>query len=478
MNILILNPPRYKGLNVIREDRCEIVERDSLLPPYSLAQLAAILRSNNKVELIDANCLNLSVNDIKEKVSRKSFDICVFRFTPVTYNEDMLIATLIKKLNKTITTVGICWTLKNFAPDILKKEANLDIYITGEPLITVPSLIEELKTSGQLMNVAGIVCKIRNEIVETNSQGTSFNYDDIPMPAYDLLPSLNRYYIKSKSESPYSIVQSSKGCPYRCIYCTVAKTKWNPRTAENILRELIYLKEHHNIRVISFFDETFTFDKERAIEICDGIIDNNLDIIWYCNCRSDKVDYELLKLMRHSGCRGISLGIESGSQYILDTAKKGTTVSQNELAISMAKAAKIKTYCSFMFGLPGETEETMNETIGFVKRTLPNGAQFNVVVPYPNTELYYKAIERGWIKHFADWADMIQHASIMRNDELNYEDIESMRKTAYRSLYFNPRWIWMNLCWVMNEPDSIKLACKYYLRSIINYVFNEMKYAH
>lgn len=480
MNVLFINPPRSDGLCVIREDRCEITERESILPPYSLAQIAALLRTKgHEVDLIDANCLNLTIDDIKTIIlNKREINVVIFRFTPTTLKDDMKVASLVKQIDSNIFTVAMCWTLRSFAVDVLKAIDDLDIYVVDEPLVSIPNIVDSLKEGNDLSQVPGIVFKFHNEIIKTAVSSSIFNYDNIPMPAYDLLPSLNNYYVRTKHGSPYTTIHTSKGCPYGCIYCTVAGTKWNPRSARKVFEEIKYLYENHGIKTISFFDETFTHDRNRVVEICNRIIDEKINIKWYCNTRSNKVDFELLKLMKFAGCEGMSFGIESGSQNLLNNSKKGTTIEQNYKAIKLAKKAGIKTYCSFMFGLPGENWTTVSETINFVKRALPNGAQFNVVVPYPGTKLLDIAIEAKWVSKDIDWTKLYQHISTMRTDDLSTEDLEAARKKAYRSLYFNPKWIFMNAIWVLKRPNDLPLAVKYYFKSLRNYVVYGMEHSH
>jgi len=271
---------------------------------------------------------------------------------------------------------------------------------------------------------------------------------------------------------------ASKGCPYSCIFCTERNTRLKKRSAESILSELRYLKSNFNVKTVSFFDETFTIDEDRVIAICEGIKKEKLKIVWYCNTRVDLVGRELLKIMYAGGCRGISYGIESGSQAILDKAKKGTTVEQAEDAIMWAKEARIKVYCSFILGLPCENWSTVEETIKFVRRSLPTGAQFNVAVPYPGTELYKIALDKGWSKEGINWRDMYQHEAVMRTDELSYEDLDEARKMAYRALYFNPKWWLQNLWHVLRHFDDFPLATKYAIKIMKNYVFHRMAHAH
>ena len=479
MKILLVNPPRFHGIPVIREERCEITERNSVIPPYSLLQIASKLRINgHDVQLIDANGTNQNWNNINEKIKDMQYKVLIFRFTPTTFDWDTQIASISKKNHPNALTVGICWTLQTVPMLVLQRSADLDVYIRHEYEIVVPNLISAISKGNDLSNVPGIAYRISNEIKVNDVARPMLDWDSLPLPAYDLLPSMTDYQVNTRHGSPFTIMYASKGCPFSCIYCTERNTKLKTKSAERILRELRYLKRNYNIKTVSFFDETFTIDKSRTIAIVDGIKKEKMNIYWYCNTRVDLVDQDLLKIMYDGGCRGVSFGIESGSQLILDNAKKGVTVDQAAKAIKYAKKAGLKVLCSFMFGLPGETWNTVDETISFVKRTLPTGAQFNVAVPYPGTELSQIAVEKGWIKEDINWCEMFQHESVMRTDELDFEDLNEARKKAYHALYFNWKWWAQNLWHVIKDPYDLPLASKYAVKIIKNYFFHKMAHAH
>ena len=479
MKILLVNPPRFHGIPVIREERCEITERYSVLPPYSLLQIAAILRSEgHEVNLIDANGLNLSWKEVDRLISKSNYDALIYRFTPTTFDEDNLTASISKKHHPNAFTIGICWTLHSFAKEVLKESPDLDIYIMHEYETVTPNLISALSKRDSLSIVPGIAYRSDKDVV-INPRATPLrDWDKLPLPAYDLLPSLKYYYINTPHGKPFTIMYTSKGCPFSCIYCTVRRTPLKLRSAESVINELRYLKKNFKIKTVSFFDETFTIDRERVIEISEAIRKENLKINWYCNTRVDLVDKELLEIMYRGGCRGISFGIESGNQKILDNARKGITVEQAMKAIKWAKQAGIKVYCSFMFGLPGENWQTVKDTIEFVKRTLPTGAQFNIAVPYPGTELYEIAVKKKWIKAGVTWRDMYQHEAIMRTDELSYEDLKKARTMAYKTLYFNPRWWIQNMRHVARHPSDFPLATRYVIKIMKNYLVHKMAHAH
>jgi radical SAM superfamily enzyme YgiQ (UPF0313 family) len=478
MNILLVNPPRFNSIPVIREERCEITERYSVLPPYSLLQIGSILRNQgNNVSLIDANGEDLSLDVLKQRMGAIEFSVLIFRFIPTTFDWDMKVTAIAKEIDPNIVTVGICWTLGSLAQDVLNVAKDLDIFIRHEYEVTTPSLISVLETNSTLLNVNGIAFRENGEIILTQEANPIDDYDALPMPAYDLLPNLKPYFINTPAGKPLTIIYTSKGCPYNCIYCTVARTKWKPRSAESVLNELRCLKKKYNIKTVSFFDETFTLDRKRIIQISKEMMEERIDITWYCNTRVNLVDRELLQIMKAGGCRGISYGIESGSQAILDRAKKRITVKQAENAIRWAKDAGIKVYCSFIFGLPGETWETIHETLHFVKKTLPTSAQFNVAVPYPGTELYDYARQKGYIIDL-DWRQLYQHESILPSEALNTEELTLARKMAYRTLYFNPHWFAQNIQHILRNPEDFNLGIRYFLKIVNNYLIHGMKHAH
>jgi len=478
VNVAIVNPPRFDGASVVREERCEVVERYSVLEPYSLLQLAALLRAaGHRVSLLDANGTNTSYRDVESWLRMRSYDALILRFTPTTFDYDLRVAALSKEIRPDATTIGLCWTLRTLPLDVLKEAKGLDIYLRHEFESVGPHLVEALENDAPLDFVPGIAFREDGHVCVTSDARPIEDYDSIPIPAYDLLPSLRPYFISAPACRPFTIMYASKGCPFACSFCTVARTSWKYRSAENVLEELRYLEEHHKIRTVSFFDETFTMNKKRVRALCEGIRKERLDIRWYCNTRVHLVDPELLATMRAAGCSGMSFGVESGNQGILDTVSKQATVGQAEQAIRWAKEAGIKTYCAFILGLPGETWNSAMDTIDFALRTLPNGAQFNVLAPYPGTELYETLQAKGALPD-VDWRAMYQDAAILGTDGLSKEELNRLRKLAYTKLYFSSRWWRQNLRTALATRDDFELAFRYGLRVLSNYFIHGMHGTH
>ncbi len=476
MKIMLVNPPRFDGLPVIREERCEITERYSVLEPYSLLQLAAVLRQNgHEVSLLDANGFDLSYSDVQDKMKAIKPDALIFRFTPTTFDHDTGICAMARKINPAMKTIGLCWTLSKVPKEVMDSVPELDCYVIGDYETVVPSILDPSKDISVL---GGVAYRLGNEVkVNSPTRDTIAHLDELPMPAYDLLESLDPYFINTPTGEPFTIMYTSRGCPYRCIYCTVAGTPWKPRSAKSVIEELIFLKKRYNITLVSFFDETFTIDKQRVLDICKAIVDEKLDITWYCNTRANLLDEELIIAMRKAGCKGMSIGVESGSQKILDMASKRITVDEARTAIRLAKRNGIKVLCSFIFGLPGENWNTVHETIEFIKDTLPTGVQFNVAVPYPGTQLHKWALEKGLMKE-TDWRQLYQHESVVGTEEMSPEDLNRARYMAYKALYTYPVWYMENIKHVLRNPDDFNMAVKYSIKIINNFVLHRMEHSH
>ena len=478
MNVAIVNPPRYDGVSVVREERCEVVERYSVLEPYSLLQVASLLiAAGHRVRLLDANGTDASFADVESWLRASPYDVLIFRFTPTTFDHDLRVARISKEVRPDARTVGICWTLRTKPLEVLQEAPDLDVYLRHEYENVATQLVSALEDATPLDGVPGIAFRDDGHVRVTADARPIHDFDAVPLPAYDLLPSLDPYFISARACRPFTIVYSSKGCPYACSFCTVARTTWKYRSPENVLEELRYLQDRHRIRTVSFFDETFTMSKKRVVALCEGMKQEGLHIRWYCNTRVHLVDADLLRLMRSAGCAGISYGVESGNQGILDSVSKQASVGQAEQAIRWAKEAGIRTYCAFILGLPGETRETAQDTIRFALRALPNGAQFNVLAPYPGTELYETLRQRGVLQE-VDWRSLHQDEAAVATDGLSREELNHLRKLAYRSLYFSPRWWAQNLRAAFSGRDDFELASRYGMRILSNYFVHGMRGTH
>lgn len=476
MKVALINPPRLNGIPVVREDRCEITDRSSVIPPCSLLEMAAILRGlGHDITLIDANGENLDYEEVANAIT-SDMDALIFRFTPTTFIHDIYTSVLAKEANSNIITIGFCWTLRGFAHDVMTKAQSLDIYVLSDDFSIIGTILDAV-VHKELKNVAGVAYRDEDDIVVIQSKKNQINFDFFPMPAYDLVNPKN-YYNNTPRKTKFMVMYTSKGCPNGCIYCTVRRTGWRAKSPRRVIDEVEYLAKEQNVQEIAFFDEVFTYDRKRTEEICQGLIEKRISIRWYCNTTADTLDKGLLQLMKKAGCSGFSIGVESGSPTILKACGKANTVVQAYNVIRWAKECGIKVYASFIIGLPGETRETILDTATFLKRALPHGAQVNIAVPYPGTKLYELSLKNGWIDGQFSWETLFQHNSIMNVPGISHAELERARQLLYRSLYFNPAWLWQNIKYVATNPYDLSFAVRYYLKSLMNLVVHKMSHSH
>lgn len=443
MKILIINLPRYNGSSVTREGRCELIMHYRIDTPATLLIIASILREKNyQINFIDANGLNLSYKSISELLKNKKFDFVIFTIASAIIEHDIKICDIIKNLNPSCITMGYSWYARNFGREILNEYPNLDILIIDDPFSIIENLIECLENNKNLTNVKGIAYRDDNKKIQiTHELDEKINFDGLPIPAYDLLHTFEPYYIYTPLLKPYALIYAGKGCPFGCVYCNVARTKYSGRSAESIVEELKLLKKKGNIKYVWFFDEIFTINRKRVVEVCKKIIEEKLKIKWLCDSRVDLVDEELLRLMRKAGCIGISYGVESGSQRILNAMNKGITIEQAKKALMWTRKAHIPIQLNLILGYIGENAKSINETKVFIKSALPEFLQVTKMMALNDTEFNKLALEKGWINESTDWKEIMKST---KKKIVNYEpftlDLWGERKKLYRMLYYNPKW--------------------------------------
>jgi len=266
----------------------------------------------------------------------------------------------------------------------------------------------------------------------------------LPFPAWQLFD-LGKYRMspykkdkQSKGNSEFA-VQLSRGCPFKCAFCSHAGgLKLRTKSVANVIKEIEYLISRHNANQITFFADTLTVDRNYIIELCKLLIENNLNekISWCGYTRTDRLDTDLLMLMKRSGCNSLGIGIESGSQKILDAVNKNMVLEKASQVAADIKKVGIVSHASFIIGFPMDTKRTIKETITFACKLPVDYATFAMFVPYPGTALTSKYQEN--IKTF-DW-DLYdtQTGYLLNNPNLSSKEIERFHRLAYFRFYF--RW--------------------------------------
>ena len=291
----------------------------------------------------------------------------------------------------------------------------------------------------QIASIKGLGWRQSGNIVLNWDRPFFLSLDDLPMPLHKLLPIEN--YRMPMIKGPYTFIVTSRGCPAGCKYCikhVSYQYSVRLRSPEKLLEEIQSLYQlgiHH----IHMYADLFTVNRDQVVELSRLLINHGPKITWTCNSRVDYVDEEMLTLMGKSGCTLISWGIESGNEIILKKAHKGYRMEQAYNALRWAKKAGIKNWGYFIVGLPGETVETIRETIDFSKKLPLDIALFHVAAPYPGTPFFFEVIENGWFREGTNWEEVdMDQATVLDYSNLKAEDLLYWQRRAFREWAFRP----------------------------------------
>jgi len=258
---------------------------------------------------------------------------------------------------------------------------------------------------------------------------------------------------------PFAAIITSRGCPYRCSYCSkpIFGSKFRAQSPERVVDEVAYYKDRFGVKELAFYDDVFTLNKKRAYAIAEEIIKRGLKIGWTCETRVNLVDKDLLSHMKQAGCYAIAYGIESASPEILDTLNKGITIDEVEEAIRLTQEVGLQTIGYFMIGSPGESPETIGKTIEFAKKLKLDFAQFAITTPFPGTELYNLYLkDKGstipW-ENFVYGGTGNKVTPVFESDELSRADLQYWTGRAYKEFYLRPSYLWQRIQQVNSIRD-------------------------
>ncbi|MFC1932894.1 B12-binding domain-containing radical SAM protein [Chloroflexota bacterium] len=428
-------------------------------PPMGLALIAAVLEKEGyQVKVLEANALKLKPEAVVSLVT----DVDVIGLTAMTptINTAATIARHVKRAYPDLPVIlgGAHATL--LPGETLVTAPEIDIVVRGEGEETIVELLRALDCKQPLSEIAGISYRKASEIVSNPPRSKNIDLDSLPFLAYHLLP-WRRYkpHPPHGRTLPFGAIITSRGCPYRCSYCSkpIFGSKFRGQSPERVIEEVAYHKGRFGIKEFAFYDDVFTFDKKRAHAIADEIMKRGLKIHWTCESRVNLVDKELLRHIKKAGCYSIAYGIESGSQEILNTLDKDINPEQVEEAVRLSQDTGLQTIGYFMLGSPGESPESIRQTIQFAKKLKLDFAQFSVTTPYPGTKLYdlYLDGRNGDIP----WESFVYAGSgggitpVFESSLLNRDDIQHWTRQAYKEFYLRPSYLWQRLKQIRSLGD-------------------------
>jgi len=437
LKVFFANPPiRMNGRRFNRPVRFPQFDYATkvLHPPLILAYAAGYIRAHgHTVDLVDALALQMDSRAFTQKVEDFQPDFVVFETSTASFLNDAKLAHIVKE--RTGAKMVFVGTHVSATPSESLAVSDIDAVMIGE---YEEQLLEYIEKGPE--NTAGLAFKTNNgRILVNRKKAPPTDLDRFPFPARDLLP--NKRYFDPILMNPFTFVLSGRGCPYRCTFCNWPQVFWGHvyrvRSPRNVVDELEDIERNHLIKSFLFNDDTFTVNKPHAMAVCEEMIRRGVTLSWGAYARPDLDDLKLLHAMRRAGCFLLKVGVESGNQQILNNMKKGTKLENIRKGIRVMKEEGFHVHATFVFGMPGESHKTIEETIDFAKELDPTTVQFSTAVPYPGTEFYRYIIENGYLK-VENWEEQLPLNPTYEYENLSSEDIKNAVKKAYRSYYL--RW--------------------------------------
>nr|CAX83751.1 Radical SAM domain protein [uncultured bacterium] len=434
-------------LNTNNEDLAFRDDGIGVIPPLSLLTVAAILEQEGvEVQLIDQQAENLSYNTLLERINRFGPDLLGFTLTTYSFHP---VLKWIKRLRKdTGVRVLVGGAHVALYPEETMFHKEIDFAVVGEAEIPLPQLIRALIRGESLSGLKSICYRTPDgtPIIERTRQ-TMKELDRIPFPARHLIKNELYSNILTRKKN-FTVIMSTRGCPYRCTFCDQKTPPYRWRSPESFIEEVRLNREKFDIQEFDIYDSTFTANRKRVMKICELLVAEGLKVNWTARSTLMAVNHEMLDAMKAAGCHTIMYGVESSNAEILKTMKKSIPRERVVDRIQYTHDIGIQVLGFFMFGYPGETRETIEDTIRYSLELPLDYAQYTVIWPFPDTEIHDLYQQQGdlgdyWARYTLD--PEYNHKIDLVGTSLSRDEVSKYVGQAYRRFYFRPKMIWRRL---------------------------------
>jgi anaerobic magnesium-protoporphyrin IX monomethyl ester cyclase len=402
--------------------------------PLSLANCAALLeQQGHHVQIIDANALRLSPEEVAETASgcARAFvcsaDIDRWQCPPLDLEPFFATVERMKTVTEEVYVLGPHGTVR---PEAILRIANPRAVIVGEPEWTVAEIC-----SGAPLDAIKGLAYLDNGMIKINESRSPVDLNALPAPAFHLLP-MERYHYEVLG-SRFALLEASRGCASQCRFCMMAMYGRGVRRkkAERLISEVELAVSRFGVQTAYFMDLEFTAQRNQVLELCEYLIQRRLDLRWTCQTRLDLIDSHLLRQMKQAGCCLIHFGVEAGSDSLLEKVNKRISITQIREGMRLVKEARIDSACFFMLGFPNSNKHEIAETVRFARQLNPTYALFHLVTPYPGTMLF-QDLERS---HPEIVESTLFPEACCQGDDL--VRLKNLIRHAYLGFYLRPSYI-------------------------------------
>lgn len=412
---------------------------DPYLPfPFYLAYATAVLEKEGfEVFLLDGIAERISTEEFIRRCADFRPDFVLLEVSTASIEQDLqTTAALRERLPEAkIAFAGLFPEAGE--SEFLQQHPEVDYAFRGEYEYTLREVAQALARGEQRTDHPGTSCRDASGRVIVNPRRPLIeNLDELPWPARKPLPMFEYHDLPGGLPGPSLQLWASRGCPFHCTFCAWPQImyggdKYRVRDPVDVVDEMEAVVKEYGFRSVYFDDDTFNLGKKRMLALAEEILRRNLCIPWAVMARADTSDEETLRAMKRAGLVSIKYGVESASQEILDRCQKGLDLSKVEKTVALTKKLGINTHLTFTFGLPGETRETIRETIALAKRLDPDSIQFSIATPFPGSRLYLQMEAEGNLVT-KDWSLYDgSNVAVIRQGDLSPQDLELALRTAY-----------------------------------------------
>jgi anaerobic magnesium-protoporphyrin IX monomethyl ester cyclase len=410
------------------------------LPPIGLMYVAAALeKAGFQVQMLDNYLMNKPIEEVKQLVTKTNPAIVGITCGSATYRRCIETARAIKEALPTCRVVVGGWHA-SYVPDSLLESPEIDYVVMGEGEKAVTELATCIVNGNEpaAITIPGVACRRAGANIK-NPPKFIEKMDEIPYPARHLLPlELYDRTIEYLNVKPADVMSISRGCVFHCGFCETRKLWGNicrGFSPQRVIGEIQDLQSKYGTKGIYFINDNFTLRKKETLELCDLMVKNKLHLEWVCDTRVDLVNQELLEAMSRAGCKTIWFGVESGSQKILQRIGRDTTLAQIENAFKLCRKNNIKTACSFMLGVPGETLKDMEASLKFAKKLNPDWCIFNVFIANPDSKMYQEVLDSKKYDQLDDFLLSV------KTDEFDYNSLMAVQRRFFKEFHMTPKQI-------------------------------------
>ena len=453
--IIVLNPPSPDSSYINRDQMGGMGQRINFgmdikakllsklksnfihLPVVQLVYAATILAENNfDVKVIDALNEDMNLNECLNSAKNFNPDILVMSISSscLLFERDV-VAKKFKEMYPKLKVITVGDTMTH-ATDQFKEP--FDIAIIGEVERVIVDICDSRK---ELSEIDGIIYCNSDKVIlrREKTMLKSEELNQLPFPMWNLFPYKKYQYYPLLMRAPVATLQSTRGCPYGCGYCSYPVNQglpWRFRTAENIVEEIENDVNKYGFRGIVFRDPLFTLNLKRIDEMYNLILEKKLDFVFSFETRPELLTHEILDKLYKAGCRAINFGVEDIHPEILKMIHR-KPIDQEKIidTVHYAESLGIRTTCFFIIGLPGSTKETIQETLEFSRKLNPSHADYKIATPYPGTPLYAMAKANNWITK-EGYDNLGGYSATMQiSEELSPEYLEKVCNDAFTKFY-------------------------------------------